>query len=194
MSWIRLDEQLAAWSAKLVSEIKISENDSRKLASKISSDVRFLPHHVKVAIAATSPVPLSDRLQELQAFQGWMDTVAKSKTPSPFVTRAQVMTQNYICFVYLPESCFRVIAKNTPTGSVAKKCAQFLGNDRIRAFRNAIAHANWSYRSDFKAITYWARKGGPDEPLFMFEVLQDELDFWQALSRCVAYAAFSNLE
>ncbi|MDR3486607.1 MAG: hypothetical protein P4M05_17095 [Bradyrhizobium sp.] len=193
MTWARLDEQLAVWSDKLVSEIKISENNSRKLATKIASDVRFLPRDVKAEIAAASPVGLRDRLEELRAFQGWMETVANSST-SPFVVRAQVITQNYICFVYLPESCFSILSKNTPSESVARKCAKFLSADRIRAFRNAIAHANWSYRNDFGAITYWARKSAnPNDPLSKFEVEQQELAFWQALSRCVAYAALSNL-
>jgi hypothetical protein len=194
MTWTRLDEQMAAWSGKLISEIKISEDDSHKLATKIASDVRFLSRDVKTEIAAASPIALHDRLQELRAFQGWMDMVTNSNV-SPFVVRAQVITQNYICFVYLPESCFRILSKNTPSGSVVKKCTKFLGADRIRAFRNAIAHANWSYRGDFGAITYWARKGDhPNDPLLKFEVEQQELAFWQALSRCVAYAALSNLE
>jgi hypothetical protein len=194
MTWERLDEQMAIWSDKLVSEIKISEADSRKLGTKIAADVRFLSSDVKAEIAAASPVALRDRLQELRAFQAWMDMVANSTSP-PFIIRAQVITQNYICFVYLPESCFRILSKNTPSGSVVKKCAKFLGADRIRAFRNAVAHANWSYRSDFGAITYWARKSDdPNDPLSKFEVEQHELEFWQALSRCVAYAALSNLE
>ena len=195
MTWTRLDEQMAAWSARLVSEVKISENDSLKLGTKIASDVRFLPRDAKAEIAGASPVPVRDRLQELKAFQGWMDTIAKTGNISPVVVRAQVITQNYICFVYLPESCFRILAKSLPSGSVTKQCAKFLSNDRIRAFRNAIAHANWAYRSDFSGITYWARKGTDQAaPLSKFEVLQQELAFWQALSRCVAYAAFSNLD
>lgn len=194
MTWTRLDEQMVAWSARLVSEVKISESDSLKLGTKIASDVRFLPPAAKAEIAAASPISVRERLHELHAFQGWMDTVANSKV-SPFIIRAQVITQNYICFVYLPESCFRVLAKSLPSGSVAKQCAKFLNNDRVRAFRNAIAHANWTYRSDYSGITYWARKGAdPDVPLSKFEVLQQELAFWQALSRCVAYAAFSNLD
>jgi hypothetical protein len=85
---------------------------------------------------------------------------------NPFVTRAQVLSQSYICFVYLPESCFRALAKEYPTGSAAKKCAQFLSNNPARIYRNAIAHANWTYRADFGAIIYWARKGSdPNEPL-----------------------------
>ncbi len=193
MSWTILDQQMAAWSARLVSEVKISTTDSVKLGTTIASEVRFLSRGAKEEIAAESPIAVSDRLQELIAFQGWMDTVINSEV-SPFVVRAQVITQNYICFVYLPEACFRILSKNLPGGSTTKKCAKFLSNDRIRAFRNAIAHANWSYRADFGGILYWARKGPePSDPLLKFEVLQQELAFWQALSRCVAYAAFSNL-
>jgi hypothetical protein len=193
MTWRALDAQLAQWSDRLVRDLKIAEDESRKLATNISSEVRFLPKTAKDEVAVASPIPVADRLQELHAFQGWMDTVRHSPQ-SPYVTRAQVLTQNYICFLYLPESCFRALSKVAPSGSVTRKCAQFLTNNPIRAFRNGIAHANWTYREDFKAIVYWARKGDtPSEAMQRFEVTQDELSFWQALSRCVAYAAFSNL-
>jgi hypothetical protein len=164
-----------------------------KLATTIAADVRFLSADQKAEIRAASPIPLSDRLAELQAFQGWMDH-AHTVRNNPYVTRAQVLSQNYICFVYLPEACFRVLSKACPSGSAAKKCAQFLSNNPVRTFRNAIAHANWMYRADFGAIVYWARKGSdPNEPTERFEVEQNDLSFWQALSRCVAYAAYSNL-
>lgn len=193
MTWKRLDEQLAPWSVRLVNDLKIAEGETRKLATSIASEVRFLPKAAKDSIIAASPVRLADRLQELQAFQGWMDTVHRSPQ-SAYVIRAQILTQNYICFVYLPESCFRVLSKVAPIGSVTRKCAQFLSDNPVRRFRNAIAHANWTYREDFGAIIYWARKGhDPNELMQKFEVAQEELSFWQALSRCVAYAAFSNL-
>jgi hypothetical protein len=193
MTWAQLDEQMATYSSQLISDVRISDEDSRKLATIIASEVRFLPAASKAEIIAASPVRLTDRLQELQAFQGWMDIVRRS-APSPFVVRAQVITQNYISFVYLPESCFRILSKVAPAGSSTRKCAKFLSNDGVRAFRNAIAHANWSYRDDFTGIVFWARKSAdPQEELGRFEVTQEELSFWQSLSRCVAYAAFSNL-
>jgi len=112
----------------------------------------------------------------------------------PRITRAQALTQNYICFVYLPEACFKVLSKVCPPGSAAKKCSKFLSDNPVRAFRNAVAHANWTYRSDFKAIVYWARKGSDvGEPLERFEVDEETLNYWQKLSRCVAYAAYLNL-
>jgi hypothetical protein len=193
MNWKHLDTQMQFFLARLTSEVKLTPEMAEKLATTIASDVRFLSLEQKAAIKAASPVPLADRLDELQAFQGWMDQ-ARTIRNNPYVTRAQVLSQNYICFVYLPESCFRILAKACPSGSAAKKCAQFLNNNPVRAFRNAVAHANWTYRTDFKAIVYWARKGSdPNEPLERFEVEQDDLSFWQALSRCVAYAAYSNL-
>jgi hypothetical protein len=170
MTWHTLDAQLAQWSDRLVHDLKIAEDQSRKLATNISSEVRFLQKTDRDEVAAASPIPVTDRLQELHAFQGWMDAIRHS-SQSPYVVRAQVLTQNYICFLYLPESCFRILSKVTPAGSVTRKCAQFLTNNPIRAFRNAIAHANWTYREDFGAIIYWARKGdATNEPMQRFEL------------------------
>jgi len=193
MNWKHLDNQMLAFTARLTSEVKLSPEMATKLATTISSDVRFLSPDQKQKIRAASPVPLEDRLAELRAFQGWMDQ-ASQITNNPFVTRAQVLCQNYICFVYLPEACFRILAKVCPNGSAARRCGQYLSNNPIRAFRNAMAHANWTYRADFGALVYWARKGdNPADPLERFEVEQSDFAFWQSLSRCVAYAAYSNL-
>jgi hypothetical protein len=193
MNWQHLDAQMKAFSTRLANEVKLTPEMAGKLATSIAADVRFLSSEQKAEIRAASPVPLQDRLAELQAFQGWMDQ-AHTVRNNPLVTRAQVLSQNYICFVYLPEACFRVLSKVCPNGSAAKKCAQFLSNNPVRAFRNAVAHSNWTYRDDFGAIIYWARKGSdPDEALQRFEVEQNDLSFWQAVSRCVAYAAYSNL-
>ena len=193
MSWAHVDAQMFGLSDKLSSEVGLPIELHGKLATAIAAEVRFLRGDAKREILSASPVSVKARLTELSAFQGWMDHAGKTAA-SPFVVRAQVMTQNYVCFVYLPESCFRVLAKHMPAGSATKKCAQFLCNDRVRSFRNALAHANWTYRDDFQALIYWARKGSTNlEPLTKFEVDNRELNFWQALSRCVAYAALSNL-
>ncbi|MCB1676668.1 MAG: hypothetical protein KDI01_10275 [Halioglobus sp.] len=169
---------MKAFSDRLVKEVKLTDERAQKLATTVAADVRFLTKQEKGEISDASPVPLKARLNELQSFQGWMEQ-ANAIKGNPFVSRAQVITQNYICFVYLPESCFRVLAKACPTGSAAKKCAKFLTNNPVRAFRNAVAHSNWTYREDFAAIVYWARKGNEaNEPLERFEVTQDDLSFW----------------
>ncbi len=193
MSWRHLDIQMQSYTARLTSELKLTPEVAAKLATNIAAEVRFLSSEQKTEIRVASPVPLEDRLAELHAVQCWMDQASVVQN-NPFITRAQVLSQSYICFVYLSEACFRVLARTCPTGSAAKTCAQFLSNNPVRAYRNAVAHANWTYRADFGAIIYWARKGSdPNEPLERFEVEQNDLLFWQALSRCVAYAAFSNL-
>lgn len=185
--WQRLDAQMATFEDRLANAVKLSPQASQKLATSIAADIRFLSPKQKREILNSSPVPIGDRLSELQAFQDFMDFAYDAVRDKPYLSRAQALIQNYICFVYLPEGCFRAIAKVCPRDSVAKRCARFLDDNPVRAFRNAIAHANWRYRSDFEAIIFWSRKGSnPDDPLVEFEVEQGELDFWQALSRCVA--------
>jgi hypothetical protein len=133
---------------------------------------------------------LKERLDELKAFQDWMDW-ASAAPRDPAIVRAQVITQNYVCFVYLRDSCFIELGKRLPTESTAKKCCGFLTADTVRAFRNAIAHANWHYKPDFSGIEYWARAGGGrNASMDRHEVNQQDLAFWQALARCTAYAAF----
>jgi hypothetical protein len=182
---------MAAWSPRLTAEVGLSQGESTALATCVAAEVRFLPSDAKAQIIGASPVPIRARLDELRAFQGWMESVGGGAHPA--MVRAQVITQIYVCFVYLPEACFSVLAKSLPGGSTGRKCARFLTSDMVRRFRNAAAHANWTYTPDFTGITYWARKGDYQSPLAQFEVRQDELTFWQALSRGVAYAALSNL-
>jgi len=192
MSWQLLDQQMSMFAERLKSDVKVPSEAATKLATSIAADIRFLPDVAKAELRFSTPVAIKDRLAEVQSFQSWMDFAHTARSPN--ITRAQVITQNYICFVYLPERLFRVLAKHCPQGSAARKSAQFLSNNPVRAFRNAVAHANWTYRQVFGALVYWARKGAePDEPLQRFEVEQDELMFWQSLSRCLAYASLSNL-
>jgi hypothetical protein len=191
MDWSCLNSQMSAFSPRLTEELKLTPEAATKLASMIAADVRFLSQRHKNELQAASPVPFRDRLTELVAFQAFMDRAGAATDPT--VIRAQVIVQNYICFVYLPESCFRILRKVCGPGSTTAKCSKYLTDNPIRAFRNAVAHANWTYKEDFSGLIYWARKGdSPEEPLVRFEVNQADLGYWQALSRCVAYAALSN--
>lgn len=194
MGWATLDQQMQSYREDLTSKVKIDPHDVDRLATVIATEIRFLPGIDKDELIAAMPVKLKDRLDELIAFQGFMDTVNSSTLYSkPEFLRAQVVLQNYLCFVYLSEACFLVLRKNMPTESTTRKCAKFLTDNPIRSFRNAIAHSNWSYSPDFSGLIYWARKGAEkDEPLVKSEVSQATLSFWQALSRCTAYAAFNN--
>ena len=109
----------------------------------------------------------------------------------PSIVRAQVITQNYMCFVDLGEAWFKRMLKATPPASATKKCCRFLTDNPILAFRNAMAHSNWRYNATFTGLEFWARKSADaNEPMERFEVVQNDLNFWQALARCTAYASF----
>jgi hypothetical protein len=185
-----LDNQMRLWSKKLQDDLKISVTSSERLASTIFQEVSNLSKTQKESLINSSIIPIQNRLDELTAFQSWMDFASNTRN-NPGVTRAQVITQNYICFVYLSEGWFRELRKAVASGSTTKQCCKSLTDNPIRAFRNAISHSNWCYKSDYSGIEYWARKGdSPDEPVTRFEVSQSELNFWQSLARCVAYASY----
>ena len=188
-----IDEQMRNWSARLRDDLKIAPTESDALASSIAQEVRALSLEAKDRVRAASLVPLEARLEELIAFQKWMDLTHGSR-PHPAAVRAQVITELYICFVYLGESCFGVLRKELPIGSVTRKCCKFLTENPVRALRNAVAHSNWRYLPDFSGLEFWAKKGAdPNEQPSRFVVLQEELSFWQALARCTAYASYLSL-
>jgi hypothetical protein len=133
-------------------------------------------------------------MDELKAFQGFM-VFANNIKNNPFITRAQVITMNYICFVYLGNGLFKRLKSIFYSKSVTGKCCRYLLDNPIRAFRNTIAHGNWKYLPDFSGIEFWSQKGSDNnEPHVKFEVLQQDLSFWQALARCTAYSSYLALE
>lgn len=188
-----LDKQMQVWSTRLRDDLRIDPLYSNQLATIIATEVAGLSDAVKQRIRDNSPISLNTRIEELIGFQSFMDQVAGAVSPSA-VIRAQVVYQNYICFVYLGESCFNVLKNELPPGSTARKCCRFLTDNPIRAFRNAVAHANWCYLPDYSGLEFWARKGAEaSEPMSRFEVSQEDLGFWQALARCTGYAIFISL-
>lgn len=189
-----LDNQMKQWSSRLRDDLNIGPPENNQLATTITAEVGALSVDAKHRVREASQIPLATRVDELIGFQGWMDFVAGLEKPHPTVVRAQVAYLNYVCFVYLGESCFNVLKRELPPGSTAKKCCKFLTDNPVRAFRNAFAHANWRYLPDFSGLEYWARKGAePTEPMVRFEVSQQDLCFWQALARCTGYASFLTL-
>jgi hypothetical protein len=191
MPWTHINQQMRSFAPYLRDQLEITTRQSNHLASEIASEIRKLSEEELNSIAALDPVGTYTRLDELKSFQMFMDIV-HSIEPHPAVTRAQVVTQNYICFVYLGDACFKSLRKAAPLGSVTRKCCQFLTDNPVRAFRNAFAHANWTYRDDYSGLIFWARRGSdPSEMITKFEVDQNSLNFWQALSRCVAYVTYT---
>ena len=182
---------MRSFAPYLRDQFGITPPQSNRLGSEIADEIRRLPKEELNSIAAADPIGAQARFDELRGFQMFMDIV-HAVEPHPAVIRAQVITQNYICFVYLGDACFKALRKAAPSGSVTRKCCQFLIDNPVRAFRNALAHANWTYRDDHSGLVFWARKGSdPGEAVSRFEVAQNDLNFWQALSRCMAYVAYT---
>lgn len=189
-----LDRQIAVHSDRLCAEVGLTAEQARKVATQVAMDVRFLPSEVKDEIRASSPVPIDARYEELIAFQAWSE-FAVSARRTPAITRASVVVQNYICFVYLKDACFELVAKHAATDSVASQCCSYLSCGLVRDFRNAFSHANWKYNASFTGLECWVLANARDrnDPMRQFEVSQADLDFWQMLSRGVAYAAYEQL-
>ena len=78
-------------------------------------------------------------------------------------------------------------------GTATSLCCEFLLSEPLRRFRNAFAHGNWRYLQDFSGLEFWAHAKGTRTTEVRSEVLQLELDFWQTLSRCTAYASMLTL-
>lgn len=191
--WTTLDDQMRPFAPYLRDELKFTLPESNALASSLSEEIRSLSQEDISPLLCTDYVLPSDRLDELMAFQSFMD-IANANPGHPGLTRSQVISQNYISFVYLGDACFKILKKCSPTGSVTKRCCRFLTDNPVRAFRNAVAHANWKYKSDYSGLIFWARKGSdPNEPMAKYEVAQQDLGFWQALSRCVAYVTYTTI-
>lgn len=189
-----LDRQLAAFRDRLTHEVGLTIEEAAKVATMVAADIRFLPVEAKSEIKAASPVPLSARFEELIAFQSWSD-FSTSVRSNPAITRASVVVQNYICFVYLKDACFEVVARRAAPGSVAARASAFLSRGAVRDFRNAFSHANWRYNKSFTGLECWVLEDSRNRSGSMrhFEVSQADLNFWQALSRGIAYATYEQL-
>jgi len=189
-----LDKQIYYWKNHLNREIKIPLEYCSCLASAIKNEINTLKPEEKSKLIDSNPIDLKIRIEELQAFQVMMETFNKMK-PRPELVRTQVISQNYICFVYLKDTLFELLKKTMPTPSITKNCCKYLLNNPVRAFRNSIAHGNWKYKDDFSGIEFWAYKGDPNEnPMDKWTVSHMDLSFWQALSRLIAYVTFLTLE
>ena len=192
--WTLINAQLRAFAPFVRDELRITTPDSERIASAIAREFGELSHADISGLVDDDVIPAGDRLDELKAFQSWMD-VANDSQQHPGIVRAQVITQNYVCFVYLGDALFKALRKTMPSGSVTKKCTKFLADNPVRAFRNAVAHANWHYLPDFSGLEYWSRKGSDHTtPMSRFEVQQMELGFWQMLAGAVAYVAYTKIE
>ena len=190
----KLNRQLAVHSKRLLKDVGLTADEASKVATLVATDIRSLSPDAKAEIKAASPVQISARIDELLVFQAWMD-LAQLRPKHPTIVRAQGIVQNYICFIYLKDACFEVISKQAATKSVAARCAKHLSRGVVRDFRNAFAHANWQHNSTYTGLECWVLQNADNRlgRLKHFYVSQEDLIFWRALSRAVAYATYLQL-
>lgn len=189
-----IDQELVFFRERLCSEVGLSAEEVNKVATLVAADIRFLPIAAKNEIKALSPVPLIARIEELTA-QHLFRQQAIATENNPAMQRAAVIARNYVCFVYLKDACFEVVSKYASVGSVAARCTQYLSRGLVRDFRNAFSHANWHYNSSFTGVECWVLEDARNRnsPLRYFQVSQNDLDFWQALSLAIAYATYEQI-
>lgn len=185
------DEQLAKYGSKLCNDLRIDKVSSPRLATKIYDEISALPAGGRDLIVRSSPVPPRDRLHQIEqsiAFNAACGPQIFARVPG--VAYAHTITLCYISVVYLAESLFDAVHKALGPNSSGRKCAGYLRNNPVRAFRNALAHGHWRFRGDGSAIEFWARKGSAgSDPMVLWEVSQDDLVFWYGLSHATGYAA-----
>ena len=191
-SWLKLDRQLAKYKDRLCREVDITGEESCKVSTFIAKEIRFSPLlEAKEKIETSSHVLPSKRHEELVAFQSWTEWVS-SVGSRPDIVRAHVITEIYICLVYLTDACFKAIHyANIDDDSVVGRCTKYLSTGKRRKFRNAFAHANWQYKSDFSGFECWVEERGHTEH---FDVSQEDFTFWCVLSRGVAYPIYELLK
>ena len=191
---LHLDQQIAKFQAALISDVGLTSDESTKVATYIATDIRFLPKEIKDSVSAASWVPLHLRLEALGSFQRWSD-FAIAERGKPDIVRAAVVVQTYICFVYLKDACFEALGEQLPSTSVTSRCAVFLSRGKVRDFRNAFSHGNWCHRPNVPTLDCWVAcdARNPNGVHRHFEVSNEELDFWQTLSRGVAYVTYDQL-
>ncbi len=131
------DEAMRQWGPRLRDDLGIAPPTSLTLATTLFNELCAIPS--LRAGADDEPVLFTERFNELACFMNYLGARQAQGTIELLENRAHLILSNYICFVYLGESCFARLKKLTPAGSTARKCFQFLTDNPVRAFRNAIA-------------------------------------------------------
>ena len=187
-----LDNWMSAFSTKLRDDLGIGQPESLKLAISIRGEIRALPLDSVPTLSEDSgdcPLALKDRWEMLNDYLEWL--FANMDQPNPF---GQIVSFNYVAFVYLGDSCFKVLRKHMPKDSVTCKCCVLLTDNPVRAFRNALAHGNWRIATDKSGIDFWAKKGSEkDEPMVRWRFTQNDLSSCQQLAIATAYASMAAL-
>jgi hypothetical protein len=182
------DHKLSAFSTKLRDDLAIEPPASLKLATTIRSEIRSLPLEKIPTLTDDSPLCLRDRFDVMEKYLIWLKQCNSENK------YGHLLAHNYFCFVYLGENLFKVLRKELPPDSVARKCCQALSDNPVRAFRNALAHGNWRITLDQSGIDFWAKKGAdPSESMSRWWFSQSDLDFLGLLAIATALATVGSL-
>jgi hypothetical protein len=192
---IILDKAMIPFAAELQAHIQLAPAQTARFATTLVRELQSLPNQSRIPVAEqlNRPVPIRDRLLELSAFEEVMSN-SENLSAIPALVRSQVITQNYICFVYLRDSLFRVLQPIAPNGSTLARTLEQLTHPRVNALRNAIAHGNWRYNANYTGIEYWSETHFNSGIYRQYSVDQRILTFWQALCRCTAHSALLVLQ
>lgn len=185
MSLAHLDTQLV--EARRATETpELSDHVWQCLATTIREEIASLDETVTSRLRLSVLIPPERYVEELTAFQAWMD-IAHANAGNPVIVRAQVMTELYVAFVWLRDSLMKPTATAVSDQSAFATVERFLSSGRRRTLRNAIAHGHWCYLPDFSGLEFWAEptRGQPHE---RFEISHTDLGAWQLLSRGAAIA------
>jgi hypothetical protein len=189
--WDKLDAIMRQFSPRLREEFDLAPQASNRLASTLAFEVSVLPPEVLGGIRDNDMVGLQRRIEELTAFEQFMSLTTSDRFPP--LTRAQVVCQLYISFVYLGDACFIGLRNAAAAGSALRKCCTYLTDYPVRGLRNAVAHSNWRYADDFTGLVFYYFEDEQMTKRKEYTVKQLELDFWDKLARVTAYAAFQTI-
>lgn len=195
-SWTKLDNIMRQFSPRLRDDLGLTPPASNCLATTIASEVKALPRDLLRSIRDEDVIGLNHRIDELVDFEHFMvfaSQVQETSGSVPPLTRAQVTCQLYTVFVYLGDACFSRLRKSAVSGSVLKKCCNYLTDYPVRGLRNAVAHSSWRYADDFTGIVFYYFEDEQKTKRKDYTVKQMELDFWDKLARVTAYAAFQTI-
>lgn len=191
--WDKFNVKMLEFSSRLQVELKISVEESCELASILEKDILALPKEEMLKFKTEMFVELAERMNELKANENFMDfaDVFQGKNGlDPALTRAQVICQLYISFVYLGESCFVKMRKISLSGTALRKCCSYLTDFPVRGVRNSVAHSNWNYTKNCDGLIFHYFKDEARTELATTVFNQLDLEFSSRLAKIVSYVIF----
>ena len=113
---IQDDVRMAEFSEELTDQVKLSEQESKRLASTLYREMHALAS--RGSFNVVDVVPYKERFNELALYMNW-HAETRSAEETQLAEHAKLVLSNYICFVYLGETCFTRLRKELPTDTAA---------------------------------------------------------------------------